>query len=366
MGRELSCGSSSAEIDSFLLAAAEKWTGLPGIPVHSAEDVARNPELAHKIARTILGLQGPGVSVVRGVFPKGLVTKINQDIIHYYADHPQQKKDHFSSQNKRIWRYPEKVPPEILFPLLTNPVLNAILDEFLGCWHIGSMAVNTIMPGGPAQKLHSDYPPGFCTPEQMKEYFFAGGRADTSYLLETVFPFFSLQAAVAVDRIIPENGATELIPFSHQLQSSDLLVLNDEAISNCFEKHVVSLVDACGATTDGEKRCMLSDGNPALEPGDVLFFNRKVLHRGGANSTDKPRTALLLQAVMPFGAKMECLDAETVWEKLQRWYEAEIQKGSAGTIKKLSDSELRKVKFRLTGHTFPRDLEEAAVEEKNN
>ena len=67
---------------------------------------------------------------------------------------------------------------------------------------------------------------------------------------------------------------------------------------------------------------------PTLRPGDVLFFNRKLLHRGGANETDKVRTVILLQAIMPFGVKMEALDHAPVCDNLKAWHD------SAGAVEK--------------------------------
>ena len=42
-------------------------------------------------------------------------------------------------------------------------MLHHVLDRFLGRHHLGSLAINQILPGGREQLTHTDYPPGFYT-----------------------------------------------------------------------------------------------------------------------------------------------------------------------------------------------------------
>merc|ERR1719414_2169519 len=94
---------------------------------------------------------------------------------------------------------------------------------------------------------------------------------------------------------------------------------------------------------------------PELQPGDCLFFNRRLLHRGGGNATSQDRTVLLLQAIMPFGVKMEVVDAEGIREKLEKSEE----------FARLSAEEKEVLLYRFSGPRFPRDLDAAEVAEKN-
>jgi len=93
-------------------------------------------------------------------------------------------------------------------------VLHHVLDRFLGRHHLGSLAINQILPGGREQLTHTDYPPGFYTMEDMASVF-------TSRALETVMPYFSLQAGIALCDMDSHNGATATIPYSHALRNSD-------------------------------------------------------------------------------------------------------------------------------------------------
>ena len=42
-------------------------------------------------------------------------------------------------------------------------MLHHVLDRFLGRHHLGSLAINQILPGGREQLTHTDYPPDFYT-----------------------------------------------------------------------------------------------------------------------------------------------------------------------------------------------------------
>ena len=118
----------------------------------------------------------------------------------------------------------------------------------------------------------------------------------------------------------------------------------------------------------------------------MLF--RKVLHQGGANHSAQPRTALLLQAIMPFGVKMETMETEETFTRLAAFAEArardrwgtvmrntEEETGAAAMAEerklrekygRLRSSVREKLHYRLHGPRFPRDMDAADIGEKNN
>ena len=120
-----------------------------------------------------------------------------------------------------------------------------------------------------------------------------------------------------------------------------------------------------------------------MKKGSCIFFNRKLLHQGGANHSEKPRTALLLQAIMPFGVKMEMMETEKTVDHLME-YVSGLQTPKVATKSlggsKFPDEEISRVKkkyfgysdlrdllhYRLYGPRFPRDMDAAPVGEKNN
>ena len=119
-----------------------------------------------------------------------------------------------------------------------------------------------------------------------------------------------------------------------------------------------------------------------MKKGSCIFFNRKLLHQGGANYSDQPRTALLLQAIMPFGVKMEGMETEETADNLMK-YISENKASPCSDIKLegFTEEEVNSVKekyfgdsnsvreilhYRLHGPRFPRDMDAAEVGEKNN
>merc|ERR1712168_791841 len=92
----------------------------------------------------------------------------------------------------------------------------------------------------------------------------------------------------------------------------------------------------------------------------------------------KPRAALLLQAIMPFGVKMEAMETEETWKNLVKFVEEKVKMNGNGKDED-EDDEVKKVRekyfgvskqlkellhFRLHGPRFPRDMDAASVEEK--
>lgn len=324
-----------------------------------------------------LSLNGPGVCVVENIFSEEFMTQVMNWVENYFDKNISCKKDHFAfGTNKRIWRLPEKFPPSILYNYLryqagsseSSPVFNHIIDSFLGQHHIGSLAINQIMPGGEAQLTHTDYPPGFYTVQDMKKVF-------TGYGLEKIMPYFSLQAGIALCDMDSLNGSTGVIPYSHLISDSDSLIAgakpkpgekendNTEGKSKNFYEAVQ---DYIVQTT--------------VKKGSCIFFNRKLLHQGEKNYSEKPRAALLLQAIMPFGVKMEAMETEETWKNLVKFVEEKVKMNGNGKDED-EDDEVKKVRekyfgvskqlkellhFRLHGPRFPRDMDAASVEEKNN
>ena len=49
-----------------------------------------------------------------------------------------------------------------------------------------------------------------------------------------------------------------------------------------------------------------------LNQGDILFFNRRLIHQGGANKSSERRNALILQYVCLWGVGQEILNMEKI------------------------------------------------------
>ena len=150
-----------------------------------------------------------------------------------------------------------------VFERLTDDArLMAILDRVLlpGFLLTASQAI-AIEPGEAAQGLHTD--DGF--------YGLRRPRAAVSYSL-----------IAAIDEFRWANGATEIIPGSH----------------------------LWGDPGDPDRPATHADMEPMLVPmeipaGAAIVFPGTLVHRGGANRTDKPRLALTNQYCQPWARTQE-------------------------------------------------------------
>lgn len=151
----------------------------------------------------------------------------------------------------------------VVFERLTDdPRLMAILDQVLlpGFLLTASQAI-AIRPGEAAQGLHTD---------------------DGFYRLPRPRPAVSYSLIAAIDDFTYENGATELIPESHRW----------------------------GDPGDPGRPSTHADMAPMLVPmeipaGAAMVFPGTLVHRGGANRTERPRLAITNQYCQPWARTQE-------------------------------------------------------------
>lgn len=187
--------------------------------------------------------------------------------------------------------------PELLLRLLNNDKLNFVLDSLIGFARFGAVTTHWIEPGGCRQKSHVDYP---ChvksgkfwenNPELIHRYF-------TDYQINHVLPYFSVQTLIASDKMGKYNGSTEVVPGSHLIHNVDSLIHNDDFYQSMEAKFE----------------------NVELNQGDVLIFNRRLVHRGGNNISDGRRNSLIMQNVFLFGLGQHQTDTETVENNLKEY-----------------------------------------------
>lgn len=133
--------------------------------------------------------------------------------------------------------------------LLEDPGLVAVLDGLLGENHLLSdYSLNVVRPGQPVDGWHIDYPLN-----EMPR------RVSGSTL--------GLQCVLALDAFTVANGGTQLVPASHLREERP----DPEADLD----HVVF----------------------EAEPGTLLVMAASTWHRSGFNSSDSPRSAVLMSFV---------------------------------------------------------------------
>jgi ectoine hydroxylase-related dioxygenase (phytanoyl-CoA dioxygenase family) len=169
---------------------------------------------------------------------------------------------------RRVWNLLAK--GAVFSQMAADPVLMAVLRRFLGSEFImGSIAANRILPGGPGQEPHIDYPYwDFHTPETHPMGLGAG------------FPL-NAQVTVLLDPFTVESGATAYVPGT--------------------QKELRYPSEADGFHERAER--MLGD------PGDAVIFFGATWHCAMPNHADHDRNAVLIQYLPKWVKPMEDMPA---------------------------------------------------------
>lgn len=221
-------------------------------------------------------LNGEGVVLLSGLFTPEQIAEARA-IIMQHSEQAAEKVTHFQgaaqaegtiSLQRRVWNLLAK--GEVFSQMATHPVLMQILRKFLGTEFImGSIAANRLLPGGPGQEPHIDYP-----------YWDFHAPETHPVGLNGSFPM-NAQVSVILDPFTKQSGATAYVPGSQRElrypQESDKF----------FE------------------RCAQMEG----EPGDVALFHGVTWHCAMPNKSDHDRNAVLIQYLPKFVKPMEDMPA---------------------------------------------------------
>lgn len=221
-------------------------------------------------------LHGGGVVGISGLFSVEDITEARA-IVMAHSEDDAPKTTHFQGAaedegqinlQRRVWNLLAK--GEVFSRLATHPVLMDILRKFLGSEFImGSIAANRILPGGPGQEPHVDYP------------YWDFHRPETHPVgLNASFPM-NAQVSVLLDPFTPESGATGYVPGSQK-------ELRYPTAADGF-------YDKCEQMTG--------------EPGDVALFFGVTWHCAMPNKADHDRSAILIQYLPKWVKPMEDMPA---------------------------------------------------------
>lgn len=230
-------------------------------------------------------LTGAGAIVLRQAFDAGTVAEARA-LVHHYTAAEDDKETHFLGAStdelnlqRRVWNLLDK--GEVFEQMVQHPVVMKIVGAFLGDEFImGSVAANRIMPGGPGQEPHIDYP-----------YwdFYKGSSFPMG--INSSFPM-NTQATVLLDPFTPETGATAFLPHSQ-----GQLIYPDEGDRDRFF---------------AEAERMEGD------PGDLVIFNGMCWHSAMPNVSENDRTGILIEYLPKFITPLEDLQAGVRREVVDR------------------------------------------------
>lgn len=205
-------------------------------------------------------LHGKGAVLLTGLFTQAQIAEARQIIHDYSAD--ADKVTHFQGQaeadgelnlQRRVWNLLAK--GDVFSDMAAHPVIMKVLRKFLGTEFImGSIAANRILPGGPGQEPHVDYP------------YWDMYKAETHPIgLNASFPM-NAQVSILLDPFTEETGATAYVPGTQKE-----LRYPTEA-DNFYDK------------------CERMLG----EPGDVALFFGAAWHCAMPNTSNIDRSAVLI------------------------------------------------------------------------
>jgi ectoine hydroxylase-related dioxygenase (phytanoyl-CoA dioxygenase family) len=221
-------------------------------------------------------LHGDGAVRIRGLFTPDQIAEARA-IMMEHSEQTAEKVTHFQgkaaeegtiSLQRRVWNLLAK--GQVFSDMAAHPVLMQILRKFLGTEFImGSIAGNRILPGGPGQEPHVDYPYwDYHTPQTHP------------IGLNGSFPM-NAQVSVILDPFTETSGATAFVPGSQK------------------ELHYPTEAD------NFYDRCERMLG----EPGDVALFYGLAWHCAMPNNADHDRNAVLIQYLPKWVKPMEDMPA---------------------------------------------------------
>lgn len=221
-------------------------------------------------------LRGPGAVRIQGAFSKEQVAQARSIVMAHSQDRAQTV-THFQGQaaqdqrlhlQRRVWNLLAK--GSVFSEMAEHPAIVEAMRLFLGDDFImGSIAANRILPDGPGQEPHIDYP-----------YwdFHAPGTFPVG--INTSFPL-NAQVTIPLDPFTPQTGATAFVPHTqHELRYPG----------------------------DGDaffERCERMEA----EPGDAIVFFGATWHCAMPNHSVQDRSAVLIQYLPKFVKPMEDLRA---------------------------------------------------------
>ncbi|MCK0142015.1 phytanoyl-CoA dioxygenase family protein [Aliiroseovarius sp. F20344] len=221
-------------------------------------------------------LHGGGAVGISGLFTPEEIANARA-IVMAHSEETAEKVTHFQGAaeeegklnlQRRVWNLLAK--GEVFSRMAAHPKLLEILRAFLGTEFImGSIAANRILPGGPGQEPHVDYPYWDFHKPETHPVGFNGS-----------FPM-NAQVSVLLDPFTKESGATGYVPGSQKELRYPV------AEDKFFE------------------RCEQMTG----EPGEVALFYGVTWHCAMPNNADHDRSAILIQYLPKWVKPMEDMPA---------------------------------------------------------
>lgn len=208
-------------------------------------------------------MEGGGAVLVRGLFSDDQIAEARGIIMDESASDAE-KVTHFqgaavetgqANLQRRVWNLLAK--GGVFSDMATHPVIMDVMRRWLGTEFImGSIAANRILPGGPGQEPHVDYP-----------YWDFHAPETHPIGLNASFPV-NAQVTIVLDPFTEASGATAYMPGSQKH-----LRYPSEAEQKAFYDNCARMI---------------------AQPGDTVIFFGAAWHCAMPNNADHDRNAVLI------------------------------------------------------------------------
>lgn len=189
-------------------------------------------------------LMAQGAVIVENVMPTGLIDAVLHDLRGPFDEQGLKFTNEFNGfKTRRLGGVLalSRTAADILAHPLVLGVADQVLKPHCETYRIGSSTAIEIMPGEGNQVLHRD---------------------DDFYPLRVPGVEWQISAMVALTDFTLENGATRVVPGSHDMR--EIETITDDEVAQAV-----------------------------MPRGSVLFYLGRAVHAGGKNNTEIPRTGLI-------------------------------------------------------------------------
>jgi ectoine hydroxylase-related dioxygenase (phytanoyl-CoA dioxygenase family) len=206
------------------------------------------------IERERATLLDQGYVVVPDVLSESTLTAVRQQLEPYLQGEFPGRNDFEGLRSERVYALLDKAPA--VAELVANDAILPLLDSVMEPNYLLSACLAIqLHPGETAQTWHYD---------------------DAFVSLPMPRPHYSVSTIWAIDDFTAENGATEVLPFSHRWGDD-------------------------GPVVDGPGDAVVAE----MTAGSVIVFLGTTLHRGGANRSSGDRLAITPQYCAPWARPQE-------------------------------------------------------------
>ena len=228
---------------------------------------------ADKFEAALIDVHDRGYVIIEDVLSPDDCEHYRQILEHFMAVSPTGRNVFEGTSSHRLYALLAK--SDRFADMIEHPLALAFAEHFLGesCLLSACLSIN-LHPGETVQPWHTD---------------------DGHISVPQPHGIFGISVFWALDDTTDMNGATEVLPFSHQWDAPDIA-------GRLQDEHFGQLEDL-SETSQGEIECVKA----TMKAGSVMIMRSDVWHRGGANQTDTDRLIVTPQYCAGWARPLETM-----------------------------------------------------------